>query len=93
MVNMKETRKLSVIYFVISLVMLLFVCFGCSNPLTVDYVHTVKGVDVYYTEANNPDEVLGTVNELMKHSDNFVLQSDYGIIEVENGEIIYNNLK
>jgi len=28
---MKDTRKLSVIYFAISLVMLLMVCFGCSN--------------------------------------------------------------
>ena len=90
---MKDTRKLSVVYFVISLVMLLFVCFGCSNPSTVDYVHTVNGYDVYYIEGNNPDEVLGTVNELMKHSDNFVIQSDYGIVEVENGEVIYNNLK
>lgn len=93
MVNMKDTRKLSVVYFVISLVMLLFVCFGCSNPTTVDYVHEVNGYEVYYQEANNPDEVLGTANEIMKYCDNFVLQSDFGIIEVENGEIIYNNLK
>lgn len=90
---MKDTRKLSVIYFVISLVMLLFVCFGCSNPVTVDYVHRVNEYDVYYIEANNGDEVMGTANELMKRSDNFVLQSDFGIIEVENGEIIYNNIK
>ena len=89
---MKDTRKLSVIYFVISLVMLLLVCLGCSNPLTVDYVHSVNGVDVYYVEVNNSDAVLGTANELMKQSDNFVLQSDFGIIEVENGEVIYNNL-
>lgn len=93
MINMKDTRKLSVIYFAISLVMLLFVCFGCSNSTTVDYVHEVNGYDVYYQEANNPDEVLGTAQELMKHSDNFVLQSDFGIIEVENGEIVYNNIK
>ena len=90
---MKETRKLSVIYVVISLVLLLMVCFGCSNSLTLDYVHSVNGVDVYYAEANNSDEVLVSANELMKHSDNFVLQSDYGIIEVENGKVIYNNIK
>ena len=90
---MKDTRKLSVIYFVISMVLLLMVCFGCSNPVSVDYVHTVNDYDVYYTEADNSDEVMGTVNELMKVSDNFVLQSDFGIIEVEDGEIIYNNLK
>ena len=90
---MKETRKLSVIYFTISMILLLMVCFGCSNPVSVDYVHTVNDYEVYYTEANNSDEVLGTMNELLKHSDNFVLQSDFGIIEVEDGEIIYNNIK
>lgn len=90
---MKDTRKLSVIYFVISLVMLLLVCFGCSNQVAVDYVHTVNGYDVYYIDANNTDEIDGVVNELMKYSDNFVLQSDFGIVEVENGEVIYNNLK
>ena len=89
---MKDTRKLSVIYFVISLVMLMFVCFGCSNPVTVDYVHTVNEVDVYYAEANHPDEVVETVNELIKYKDSFVIQSDFGIIEVENGEIVYNNI-
>ena len=89
---MKDTRKLSVIYFVISLLMLMFVCFGCSNPVSVDYIHGVNDYDVYYIEANNGDEVLGTANELMKYSDNFVLQSDFGIIEVQNGEIVYNNL-
>lgn len=77
---MKDTRKLSVIYY------------GCSNPVSVDYIHTVNDYGVYYIEANNGDEVLGTANELMKYSDNFVLQSDFGIIEVQNGEIVYNNL-
>lgn len=90
---MKETRKLSVIYFMISLVLLLLVCFGCSNPVSVDYVHTVNDVDVYYTETINHDEVIDVVNELMKYSDNFVLQTDFGIVEVEDGEIIYNNVK
>ena len=90
---MKDTRKLSVIYFVISMILLLFVCFGCSNPVTVDYVHSVNEYDVYYVEANNSDEVIGMASELMKRSDNFVLQSDFGIIEVENGVIIYNNIK
>mgnify|MGYP000823579499 FL=1 len=90
---MKDTRNLSVIYFTISMILLLMVGFGCSNPVSVDYIHSVNEVDVYYTEANNPDEVLGTANKLLKHSDNFVLQSDFGIIEVENGEIVYNNIK
>ena len=89
---MKDTRKLSVIYFVISLVMLMFVCFGCERN-SVDYVHSVNGYDVYYVETDNEDEVIKTANRLMNISDNFVLQSEFGIIEVEEGEIIYNNIK
>ena len=89
---MKDTRKLSVIYFVISLVMLMFVCFGCDRE-SIDYVHTVNNCDVFYVESDNPDGVIKTANKLMRITDNFVLQSDFGIIEVENGEIIYNNIK
>ena len=89
---MKDTRKLSVIYFVISLVMLLMVALGCECS-TIDYVHTVNECDVFYVEADNENEVIKTANKLMNISDNFVLQSDFGIIEVENGEIIYNNIK
>ena len=90
---MKDTRKLSVIYFVISLVMLLMVCFGCGNQVCTDYVHTVNGCDVFYVETNNEDEVIKTANKLMNVSDNFVLQSEFGIIEVQDGEIVYNNIK
>lgn len=90
---MKETRKLSVIYFTISMILLLMVGFGYGNHTMVEYVHEVNGYDVYYTEGDNAGEVLGMVNKLLKHSDNFVLQSDFGIIEVENGEIVYNNIK
>ena len=89
---MKDTRKLSVIYFVISLVLFLFVCLGCERNST-DYVHTVKGYDVYYVETDNPEYVVKVANKLKIHNDNFVIQSDFGIIEVENGEIIYNNIK
>lgn len=88
---MKETRKLSVIYFMISLVMLLMVAFGCSRN-QVDYIHTVNGHDVYYTDTNNPDEVMSIANELIKYSENFVITSDFGIVEVEDGEIVYNNI-
>ena len=90
---MKDTRKLSVIYFVISLVMLLFVCFGCDRAIDVDYIHTVKGYNVYYAETDNPDYIEMYANHLKESVDNFIIQSDYGIIEVENGEIIYNNIK
>ena len=89
---MKDTRKLSVIYFAISLIMLLMVALGCERN-TVDYIHTVNECDVFYAETDNEDEVIKTANKLMNISEIFVLQSEIGIIEVENGEIIYNNIK
>ena len=89
---MKDTRKLSVIYFVISLIMLLMVAFGCERN-SVDYVHSVNEYDVFYVETDNVDEVIKTANKLMNISDNFVLQSEFGIIEVQEGEIVYSNIK
>ena len=89
---MKETRKLSVVYFVISLVLLLLVAFGCSRN-QVDYVHSVNGCEVYYIETDSPEYVEKVAARLMIHHDNFVIQSDFGIIEVEDGEVIYNNIK
>ena len=89
---MKDTRKLSVIYFVVSLIMLLFVCFGCERN-SVDYVHSVGNYDVYYVETNNPEYVEKVADKLKTLNDNFVIQSDFGIIEVEKGEIVYNNIK
>ena len=88
---MKDTRKISVVYFVISLVMLLFVCFGCSRN-HVDYVHSVNGYEVYYVETDSPEYVEKVAERLMIHNDNFVIQSDFGIIEVEDGEVVYNNI-
>ena len=89
---MKDTRKLSVIYFVISMVLLLFVCFGCERN-SVDYVNSVNDWDVYFVETDNPEYVEKVADKLRTLNDNFVLQSEFGIIEVENGEIIYNNIK
>ena len=89
---MKDTRKLSVIYFVISVILLLFVCFGCERN-SVEYVHSVNECDVFYAETDNPEYVKLYAENLKEHIDNFVLQSEFGIIEVENGEIIYNNIK
>ena len=89
---MKDTRKLSVIYFVISMVLLLMVCFGCERN-SVDYVHSVGNYDVYYVETNNPEYVEKVADKLKTLNDNFVIQSEFGIIEVENGKIIYNNIK
>ena len=88
---MKDTRKLSAIYFVISMIMLLMVAFGCERN-SVDYVHTVNGYNVYYAETDNPEYVEMYANHLREHIDNFVIQSDFGIIEVEDGEVVYNNL-
>ena len=93
---MKDSRKLSLIYFVISLVMLLFVCFGCeANTIEVDYVHYVNGYEVYYShDIQTKDELVEVADYLIENGhENFVIQSDLGIIEVENGEVIYNNLK
>ena len=89
---MKDTRKLSVIYFVISVVMLLMVALGCERN-SVDYVHSVGNYDVYYVETNNPEYVEKVADKLKTLNDNFVIQSDFGIIEVQDGEIIYNNIK
>ena len=89
---MKDTRKLSVIYFVISLVMLLMVCFGCERN-SVDYIHTVNECDVFYVETDSPEYVEKVADRLKTLNDNFVLQSDFGIFEVEDGEVIYNNIQ
>ena len=89
---MKDTRKLSLIYFLISLVMLLIVCFGCSR-YDIDYIHTVNGCDVYYIETDNSEYVEMFANNMKDHNNNFVIQSDFGIIEVQDGEIVYNNIK
>ena len=90
---MKDTRKLSLIYFVISMVMLMMVAFGCERPIDVDYIHTFNGYDVYYAKTDNPEYVKLYAENMKEHNDNFVIQSDFGIIEVENGEIVYNNIK
>ena len=72
--------------------MLLIVAFGCSR-YELDYIHTYNDCDVFYVETDNPEEVVKVADRLLNISDNFVLQSDFGIIDVENGEVIYNNLK
>ena len=89
---MKDTRKLSLVYFGISVIMLLMVALGCERN-SVDYVHSVGNYDVYYVETNNPEYVEKVADKLKTLNDNFVIQSDFGIIEVQDGEIIYNNIK
>lgn len=90
---MKDTRKISVIYFMISMLLLLMVAFGCERAIEVYYIRTVNGYNVYYAETDNPEYVEMYANHLKESVDNFIIQSDFGIIEVENGEVIYNNLK
>ena len=90
---MKDTRKLSLVYFVISMIMLLMVAFGCERAIDVDYLHTFNGYNVYYAEAEEPEYIEMYAEHLKESIDNFIIQSDFGIIEVENGEIIYNNIK
>ena len=90
---MKDTRKLSLVYFGISVIMLLMVAFGCERPIDVDYLHTFNGYDVYYAKTDNPEYIEMYANGLKENVDNFIIQSDFGIIEVEDGEIIYNNIK
>ena len=89
---MKDTRKLSVIYFAISAIMLLMVAFGCERN-SVEYIHSVNEYDVYYAETDNPEYVKLYAENLKEHNDNFIIQSEFGSIEVENGEVIYNNIK
>lgn len=91
---MKDTRKLSLIYFVISLVMLLFVCFGCeANTIEVDYIHYVNGYEVYYShDIQTKDELVEVADYLIENGhENFVIQSELGIIEVESGYITYQS--
>ena len=94
---MKDTRKLSVIYFMISLVMLLFVCFGCSNQIeesrTCRTYHDMDYVVCYDSKWKTFDEMKDEGESFVEGGlKNFVLQSDFGIIEVEDGEIIYSNI-
>ena len=77
----------------ISMILLLMVAFGCERAINVDYIHTVNGYDVYYAETDNPEYIEMYANHLKESNYNFIIQSDFGIIEVENGEVIYNNLK
>lgn len=95
---MKDTRKLSVIYFMISLVMLLLVCFGCSNQVdesrtcrtyqNMDYVVCYDSMWQSYDEMENEGESF--VDGGLK---NFILQSDFGILEFEDGQLIYSSEK
>ena len=95
---MKDTRKLSVIYFVISLAMLLLVCFGCSNQtVEMRVCRTYQNMDyvVCYDPAwQSYDEMKDDGESFVEGGlKNFVLQSDFGIVEYEDGQLIYSTEK
>lgn len=95
---MKDTRKLSVIYFAISLVMLLLVCFGCSNQTdetrTCRTYQNMDYVVCYDSEWKSIDEMKHEGDSFVEGGlKNFVLQSDFGIVEYEDGQLIYTSEK
>lgn len=95
---MKDTRKVSVIYFVISLVMLLLVCFGCSNQTeetrTCRTYQNMDYVVCYDSEWHTYDEMKQEGETFVEGGlKNFILQSDFGIVEYENGQLIYTSEK
>ena len=93
---MKDTRKLSLVYFGISVILLLIFLCGCAEPnMEVDYIHSVNGFEVYYTDDINSSYDGQYLAEFIisRGHDNFIIQCDSGIIEVENGEIVYNNIQ
>ena len=70
---MKDTRKLSVIYFMISLVMLLLVCFGCEGqkleePYVSKYTinHDEQNIDIEFHKnfKGNKNVVCHQIQEL-----------------------------
>ena len=50
----------------------------------------MKGVSFHYIQKGG--NLMGRKRKPVVN-DNFVIQSDFGIIEVEDGEIIYSNIK
>ena len=89
MINMKDTRKLSVIYFMISLVMLMFVCFGCEaqQPTEVTDYYILK------YDINEEDKTLTVeVGDRVTDSDESILKLVHEMMEqkgIEDYEIIY----
>lgn len=95
---MKDTRKISVIYFIISLVMLLFVCFGCSNQIEETRIcrsyQNMDYVVCYDSEWQSYDEMKDEGKSFVEGGlKNFILQSDFGIVEYEDGQLIYSSEK
>ena len=100
---MKDTRKLSLVYFGISVVLLLFVCFGCENAVEDNQLEetricrTYEEMDYvvcYDSEWKTYDEMkIEGVSFIEGGLKNFILQSDFGIVENEDGQLIYSSEK
>ena len=86
---MKDTRKLSLIYFMISLVMLMFVCFGCEPQ------QPTEGTDYYILkyDINEENKTLTVeVGDRVTDSDETILKLVHEMMEqkgIEDYEIIY----
>ena len=100
---MKDTRKLSLVYFGISVILLLFVCFGCENEVEDIQIEdsricrTYEEMDYvvcYDSEWKSYDEMkLEGLSFIEGGLKNFILQSDFGILEYEDGKLIYTTDK
>ena len=100
---MKDSRNLSVIYFMISLVLLLMVCFGCENEVEENQIEETRicrtheemdYVVCYDSKWKTFDEMKDEGESFVDGGlKNFVLQSDFGIVEYEDGQLIYSSEK
>lgn len=86
---MKDTRKLSVIYFMISLVMLMFVCFGCEPQQSTE----VTDYYILKYDINEEDKTLTVeVGDRVTDSDETIMKLVEELMErkdIEDYEIIY----
>ena len=86
---MKDTRKLSLIYFIISLVMLLFVCFGCEPQQPTE----VTDYYILRYDINDEDKTLTVeVGDRVTDSDETIMKLIEELMErkdIEDYEIIY----
>lgn len=100
---MKETRKLSVIYFMVSVILLLVVCFGCENEGENNQIEETRicrtheemdYVVCYDSKWKTFDEMKDEGESFVEGGlKNFILQSDFGIVEYEDGKLIYTSEK
>ena len=86
---MKDTRKLSLIYFMISLVLLAFVCFGCEPQQQTE----VTDYYILRYDINDEDKILTVeVGDRVTDSDETIMKLIEELMErkdIEDYEIIY----